>query len=216
METGNKDRAEGGSERRLSGREGTILRMAAEGCTDRQISTDLELSIGTVRTYWSRIRVKLAALTRAQAVGIYVRMLGGDGVRKERPTVEPGRCDVQSLACCLGAVAWIVRRPSNEVTFVTEDCDRYLGGDAGTVSQQPGGWRSGLCKELSARLQEAELELESNSKATVCTGVTWSLGRGRCAPVLLSRLEYGSNDYAVLILPQAVSVRAPRTRAAIL
>lgn len=57
----------------LSTRDVSILNLAANGKADKQIAAELGLSLSTVRTYWSRIREKLGAATRAQAVGLYVR-----------------------------------------------------------------------------------------------------------------------------------------------
>lgn len=59
--------------RTLSSRDISILGLAATGKADKEIATALGLSLSTVRTYWGRIREKLGASTRAQAVGLYVR-----------------------------------------------------------------------------------------------------------------------------------------------
>lgn len=57
----------------MSSRDISILGLAASGKADKQIASELGLSLSTVRTYWGRIREKLGASTRAQAVGLYVR-----------------------------------------------------------------------------------------------------------------------------------------------
>ncbi|AIE83437.1 PAS/PAC sensor hybrid histidine kinase [Fimbriimonas ginsengisoli Gsoil 348] len=42
--------------------------MASEGLTDKEIARHLRVSITTVRTYWNRMRRKLDASNRAQAI----------------------------------------------------------------------------------------------------------------------------------------------------
>ncbi|HVL39171.1 MAG TPA: LuxR C-terminal-related transcriptional regulator [Fimbriimonadaceae bacterium] len=56
------------SDRTLSERENEILYLAAEGVTDKAISEALDISAGTVRTYWERLRKKVGAASRTEAV----------------------------------------------------------------------------------------------------------------------------------------------------
>lgn len=52
----------------LSDREREILLLAGEGLTDKEIACRLEVALGTVGTYWERLRVKLGASNKAEAV----------------------------------------------------------------------------------------------------------------------------------------------------
>jgi PAS domain S-box-containing protein len=52
----------------LSDRERQIAHLASEGLTDKEIAKSLRLSVTTVRTYWNRMRRKLNAINRAQAI----------------------------------------------------------------------------------------------------------------------------------------------------
>lgn len=52
----------------LSERERQIVRLGARGLTDKEIADRLAVSITTVRTYWIRLRRKLNATNRAQAI----------------------------------------------------------------------------------------------------------------------------------------------------
>lgn len=54
----------------LSDQETSVLRLAAEGCTDREIARRMHVSEKTIDTYWSRIRQKLDARNRTHAVAI--------------------------------------------------------------------------------------------------------------------------------------------------
>ncbi|HVT14253.1 MAG TPA: PAS domain S-box protein [Fimbriimonadaceae bacterium] len=57
----------------LSPREAAILKLASEGYTDAAIAHRLEISEGTVGTYWGRIRTKLGPFSRPELVAIAIR-----------------------------------------------------------------------------------------------------------------------------------------------
>lgn len=63
----------GGDGIHLSEREKEVLFLAAEGLTDKEISARLEIRTKTVRTYWDRIRAKLGAASRTQALSVALR-----------------------------------------------------------------------------------------------------------------------------------------------
>lgn len=53
---------------RLSDRELEIVLHAAEGLRDKEIAARLGIAMSTLRTYWERLKAKLGAGTRAQAM----------------------------------------------------------------------------------------------------------------------------------------------------
>jgi len=57
----------------LSPRETQLLLMASEGHTDNAISLKLGISVATVNSYWVRIRSKLGAQSRTEAVAMALR-----------------------------------------------------------------------------------------------------------------------------------------------
>jgi DNA-binding CsgD family transcriptional regulator len=57
---------------RLSARERQVLHMAASGFPDKQIGEQLNITLNTLRSYWSRIRSKLGDASRPALVGAYV------------------------------------------------------------------------------------------------------------------------------------------------
>lgn len=67
----------------LSEREHEVLFLAAEGLTDKEISARLEIRTKTVRTYWDRIRGKLGAASRTQALALALRAALDDLSEKE-------------------------------------------------------------------------------------------------------------------------------------
>jgi PAS domain S-box-containing protein len=76
---------------RLSERENQMLQMAARGLTDQGIAHELGISVGTVGTYWGRVREKMGALSRSELVAKYV-----EGSVSER--IETLRQENQHLA----------------------------------------------------------------------------------------------------------------------
>jgi len=67
----------------LSDREREVLLLAAEGLTDKEIALRLEIGSKTVRTYWDRIRQKLAAASRTQALAISLKLAYDELSRRE-------------------------------------------------------------------------------------------------------------------------------------
>jgi PAS domain S-box-containing protein len=59
---------------RLSDRERTVLLLAADGLTDKEIALSLGLSLKTVHTYWDRMRQKFNANTRTQIFAKFLRV----------------------------------------------------------------------------------------------------------------------------------------------
>jgi DNA-binding CsgD family transcriptional regulator len=56
----------------LSARELSVLELSSKGLTDKQIAATLNVSLGTVHTYWTRIRMKWRGKTRAEIVARFV------------------------------------------------------------------------------------------------------------------------------------------------
>lgn len=59
---------------KLSERERTVLLLAADGLTDKEIASNLGLSLKTVHTYWDRMRQKFDASTRTQVFAKFLRI----------------------------------------------------------------------------------------------------------------------------------------------
>jgi PAS domain S-box-containing protein len=57
----------------LSEREREVLFLAADGLTDKEIAQHLGIGPKTVRTYWDRMRAKLGAASRTQALAMALR-----------------------------------------------------------------------------------------------------------------------------------------------
>lgn len=52
----------------LSEREVEVLLLASNGVTDKEIAQELNISKGTIRTYWERLRTKMGAKSRSEAI----------------------------------------------------------------------------------------------------------------------------------------------------
>lgn len=59
----------------LSARERHVLDMATAGLIDKQICTEFDISINTLKTYWTRIRSKVGRVPRSAIVSGYVSSL---------------------------------------------------------------------------------------------------------------------------------------------
>jgi PAS domain S-box-containing protein len=57
----------------FSERESQILLHAADGLTDKQIAAELGVAAGTIRTYWERLRRKVDARSRGEAIARALR-----------------------------------------------------------------------------------------------------------------------------------------------
>lgn len=82
----------------LSPRETQLLLLASEGLTDNAISLKLGISVATVNSYWVRIRSKLGAQSRTEAVAMALRSQAEVNMRKLQAENE-------RLAQELGAVS---------------------------------------------------------------------------------------------------------------
>jgi DNA-binding CsgD family transcriptional regulator len=67
--------------RPISPAEKRILNLAVKGMTDKEICRELDLSITTVRTHWTRLRRKLGVVNRAQAIAESLEMESGPQLR---------------------------------------------------------------------------------------------------------------------------------------
>jgi PAS domain S-box-containing protein len=66
----------------LSPRERQLLNLAAQGFTDNAISHRLAISLPTVSTYWTRIRMKLGPMNRTELVAIYLQEQANDTIER--------------------------------------------------------------------------------------------------------------------------------------
>jgi DNA-binding CsgD family transcriptional regulator len=102
----------------LSERERQIVRLGARGLTDKEIADRLAVSITTVRTYWIRLRRKLNATNRAQAIAHALQSVD--------------RCRLKEAASRLADQPWLAIAVLDEGNQVVESNQafRELLGDA--------------------------------------------------------------------------------------
>lgn len=72
-------------------REGQVILLASEGMTDKQIATELGISVDTVGTYWKRILKRMGAASRTAAVARQIRE--GHSEEIERLQLEMSRLE---------------------------------------------------------------------------------------------------------------------------
>ncbi|RYG24026.1 LuxR family transcriptional regulator [bacterium] len=56
---------------RLSDRERQVLSLASAGLVDKQIAAELDITLNTLRTYWSRIRAKIGEVPRSALSALF-------------------------------------------------------------------------------------------------------------------------------------------------
>lgn len=105
----------------LSPRQKQILLLAAQGLTDRQIAAQVGLGEGTVRTYWERIRARLDARSRSEAIA---RSLGNE---HRAALAELDR--MRSLVANVPEFLWTAQ-PSGEVDYVNDWFAKFSGRSA--------------------------------------------------------------------------------------
>lgn len=79
----------------LSERESEILMCAADGLTDKQISERLGVAEGSIRTYWDRVRHKMGAKSRGEAIAKALREAYDAALRKLAEAQEWSRIMVE-------------------------------------------------------------------------------------------------------------------------
>jgi DNA-binding CsgD family transcriptional regulator len=82
------------STKELSSREKEIVELATEGLTNEAIAYKLRISVGTVNTYWLRIRQKTGGFGRTDAVVSYFK-------ERARQALDEERVDWEGLASIL-------------------------------------------------------------------------------------------------------------------
>jgi len=70
----------------LSHRERSVVELAASGLSDKEIALELQISKGTLTTYWARIRRKCPAKSRSELVALFV----GARVKAEMLSTKEG------------------------------------------------------------------------------------------------------------------------------
>ncbi|HEY0866002.1 MAG TPA: LuxR C-terminal-related transcriptional regulator, partial [Fimbriimonas sp.] len=59
---------------RFSRQEEKVLALSMSGLSDKEIAQRMEIGLGTVRTFWKRIRSKAGGSTRAEVIGAITRV----------------------------------------------------------------------------------------------------------------------------------------------
>jgi DNA-binding CsgD family transcriptional regulator len=75
-------------EKPLSDREMEVILLSSEGLTDKEIAVRLEVSLGTVHTYWTRIRQKSKGKTRTEMVSRFLQARASVNARSDSQGLE--------------------------------------------------------------------------------------------------------------------------------
>lgn len=107
----------------LSERERDVLFLAADGLTDKEIAQRLGIGAKTVRTYWDRVRSKLGASSRTQALAMALRAAYDDLAAREARF----RTFIERMPAMFVALD-----ESGELVYTNNEVDR-VSGEAGDV-----------------------------------------------------------------------------------
>lgn len=111
----------------LSEREREVLFLAAEGQTDKEIAASLGIGAKTVRTYWDRMRAKLGAASRTQALAMALRAAYEELADKEARF----RLFVEKLP-----VVFLSVDDAGQIEYFNEEARRVFGENASRNPQQ--------------------------------------------------------------------------------
>jgi DNA-binding CsgD family transcriptional regulator len=67
----------------LSRQEKKLVEAAADGKTDKESARLFDVAVGTIRTYWERIRQKLSTVNRTHSVAKEIRAENQDELQKK-------------------------------------------------------------------------------------------------------------------------------------
>lgn len=102
----------------LSERERDVLFLAADGLTDKEIAQRLGIGAKTVRTYWDRVRSKLGASSRTQALAMALRSAYDELAEREMKF----RTFVERLPAMFVAID-----EAGELVYTNDEADRVSG-----------------------------------------------------------------------------------------
>jgi DNA-binding CsgD family transcriptional regulator len=178
----------------VTAREAEVLSLAADGLTDKEVADRLKVSQGTVRTYWNRIRKKLGATTRAQAVGSFVRSFAP--ARTDNSTSSPNEILLPPQRGWTSPV-WLGDSASDDVRFLSSGCKEVFGRRrAGSVTLG-GGW-IGVLFGLKSEAQRKALAtaISRGRGLTLTVMVEWRKWTLHVLPV-----RHGTFDHLVSATP---------------
>lgn len=88
----------------MSNRELQIVRLAAEGLTDKEIALRLGIAMGSVRTYWERMRHKLDAKNRAELMARVLSNGNGLGPQEKHSAASVLRAIIDNSGVAMAVV----------------------------------------------------------------------------------------------------------------
>jgi PAS domain S-box-containing protein len=112
----------------LSPREAETLELAADGLTDKEVAQKLKVGRATVRTFWDRIRRKLDASNRAQAIARAFASEYRPGVDKPPPGALSTLMSSEDLGLCIVEPGGVILEANDAflhmIEYTREELDR--------------------------------------------------------------------------------------------
>jgi len=114
-------------QKKLSGREEQILNLSIQGMTNEGIANSLALSIGTVNTYWLRMRTKVGASCKTEVVARIITERAQKALRESNversdlhTLLEAQSTDLQAFGAARALLS-LVMDQINSVMWATDD-----------------------------------------------------------------------------------------------
>ncbi len=159
----------------LSNRENGILTLTMSGLTDKEIAGATDLSIHTVRTYWDRIREKIGADSRAEAIAKLAaeRASGAkdndtmvlqaiatelDEKRAELASIDARKVELEEIVGRVPQLNW-ARLPSGEIYYANDRAYQYTGLSADQLINTWDVWEKIVLEEDRIRLEPKRQEV---------------------------------------------------------
>lgn len=120
----------------LSRQEQRVIALSMQGLGDKEIAREMDLAVGTVRTYWKRIQSKVGGQTRAEIVSIVARLGPQQELREERSINALLKAEIAQrreaeerfrAICACSPIGIYVSSPEGACTYVNPAWERITG-----------------------------------------------------------------------------------------
>jgi PAS domain S-box-containing protein len=115
---------------KLSEREDQMLHMAAKGLTDQGIAHELGISVGTVGTYWGRVRGKMGPHSRSELVARYIQSAASERINQLRRENEQLAAQLEATSVEKQSFEMLIQHAPEGVLFVDRDGNLIAGNQA--------------------------------------------------------------------------------------
>lgn len=137
---------------RFSRQEEKVLALSMSGLSDKEIARRMEIGLGTVRTFWKRIRSKAGGSTRAEVISAMSRVAADQEleeaheqniqliaeIKRRQTAEEETRKREREFSMLAEAVpAGVFAVSDTKLQFVNDHAEQWFGADQATIDKDP-------------------------------------------------------------------------------